>query len=81
MEPKQQLDIRKTTPVLTSTGSKIWVEGFILRKASRFLTGGINDSIIPVPIFYCPTTMEINREGLPKEMDFLLDEIQIDEPY
>lgn len=74
MEPKQQLDIRKTTPVLTSTGSKIWVEGFILRKVSRFLTGGASDSIIPVPIFYCPTTMEINREGLPKEMEFILGE-------
>lgn len=73
-QPQQRIDISKTTPVLTSTGSKIWVEGFILRKVSRFLTGGTSDSIIPVPIFYCPTTMEINREGLPKEMEFILGE-------
>ncbi len=73
MEQQPNIDIRKTTPVLTSTGNKIWSQGFILRKASRFLTGLPSDSIIPIPIFYDQETMEVNREGLGKEYDFLFE--------
>jgi len=68
------IDIKKTTPVLTSTGKRIWSQGFILRKAIRFLTTLPNDSIIPIPIFYDQETMEVNREGLGKEYDFLFEQ-------
>lgn len=72
-QPQFKLDIQKTTPILTEEGSQIWVEGFILRKVSRFLTGGQTDSVVPVPIFYCPTTKEVCKDGLPPELDFLFD--------
>ena len=69
-----QLDLEKTTPILTKDGGKIWQQGYILRKASRFLTGGDTDNVIPIPIFYDPTTGEISREGMPSQMNFLFED-------
>lgn len=68
MEPKQQLDIRKTVEILTPSGGKIWHQGVLLRKASRFLTGGDRDAIIPIDVFYDPTSGKICRDGLPTEL-------------
>ncbi len=75
---KQQLnlDISKTTPVLTKTGGKIWQQGFVLRKASRFLLGSDEDQIIPIPVFYNAATGEICKEGMPSQMSFLFEEIE-----
>lgn len=67
MEQKQ-LDIRKTTEILTPSGGKIWHSGVLLRKASRFLTGTDRDAIIPIDVFYDPTSGKICREGLPTEL-------------
>lgn len=69
MEKQQQsIDIRKTTEILTPSGGKIWHQGVLLRKASRFLTGLPHDSIIPIDIFYDAETGKICREGLPQEL-------------
>lgn len=68
----QQLDIRKTTEILTPSGGKIWHQGVLLRKASRFLTGLPHDSIIPLDVFYDPETGEICEEGLPEEIKGLI---------
>jgi hypothetical protein len=68
------LDISKTSPILTKDGKKIWSQGFLLRKASRFLLGSDEDSIIPIPVFYDPETGEINREGMPATLDFLFED-------
>jgi len=73
MEQTPNLDLSKTTPILTPSGSKIWVQGFVLRKASRFLTGEREDAVIPLQVFYCPKTMEINMEGIPEHMKFLFE--------
>jgi len=71
-KPQINLDIRKTTPILTPSGGKIWQTGVILRKASRFLTGGPIDAVIPIDVFYDPETGEICEEGLPPELKELL---------
>lgn len=68
----QQLDIRKTTEILTPSGGKIWHQGVLLRKASRFLTGGERDAIIPIDVFYDAVSGKICREGLPTELIGLL---------
>jgi hypothetical protein len=68
------LDISKTTPILTKDGGRVWQQGFVLRKASRFLTGSDEDQIIPIPIFYDPVSGEICKDGMPKQMDFLFEE-------
>lgn len=73
-QPQLNLDITKTTPILTKEGGKIWQQGFVLRKASRFLIGGGEDQIIPIPVFYDPQTGEICKEGMPSQMDFLFED-------
>ena len=73
-EAQLNFDITKTQPILTKEGGKIWQSGFLLRKASRFLTQTDQDSVIPIPIFYCAETGEINREGMPPGTDFLFED-------
>ena len=63
-----QLDITKTTTVPTENGSLIWSQGFILRKVSRFITGGEEDGVMPIPVFYDPETGKILKDGLPPEI-------------
>lgn len=68
-----QIDFKKTTPVLTESGSKIWQQGFVLRKLSRFVSGTDNDVIVPLQVFYDPQTMEINMEGIPPQIKFMFE--------
>jgi len=46
----------------------IWKQGVILRKVSRFITGGDEDAIMPIPIFYDGATGKILKDTLPPEL-------------
>ena len=73
IQPQMNLDLSKTTPILTPSGDKIWVQGYILRKVSKFITGASDDNILPIPVFYDPLTGEILKEGLPSELKFIVE--------
>lgn len=73
IQPQMNLDLSKTTPILTPSGGKIWVQGYILRKVSKFITGASDDNILPIPVFYDPLTGEILKEGLPSELKFIVE--------
>jgi hypothetical protein len=61
------LDLSKTTAIDTPSGGKVWQQGMILRKVSKFITGTSDDAIVPIPVFFDPT--DGNFEGtLPKEL-------------
>ena len=62
------LDLSKTTTVETSTGKKVWSQGVIIRKVSRFVVGADEDALVPIPVFYDAETGEILTETLPKEL-------------
>ena len=62
------IDLKNTTPVETEGGSKIWQQGALLRKVSKFVTGTDNDAIMPIPVFYDPETNKILEDSLPKEL-------------
>ena len=66
MQP--QIDLSKTTSLPTESGSQIWHQGFIVRKVSKFITGGAEDAVMPIPVFYDPETNKILGEGLPPEL-------------
>ena len=72
MKNQQQMnlniDLSKTTPVETQSGGKIWSQGVIIRKVSRFVVGADEDALIPIPVFYDNETGEILTETLPKEL-------------
>jgi len=62
------LDLSKTTGVETSTGKKVWNQGVIIRKVSKFIVGADEDALVPIPIFYDAETGEILLETLPKDL-------------
>jgi len=65
-QPK--IDIKQTQAVKSSTGGQVFQEGFILRKASKLLTGTMQDALIPIPVFFDVVTGEILQESIPKEL-------------
>lgn len=73
MQPQMNLDLTKTTPILTPNGKKIWHQGYILRKVSKFITGTNEDNVLPIQVFYDPETGEILKEGLPAELTFIIE--------
>jgi hypothetical protein len=62
------IDLKNTQPILSSTGGKVFSEGVILRKVSKFVAGTSEDAIMPIPVFYDVVTGEIIQEMLPKEL-------------
>jgi hypothetical protein len=62
------LDLSKTTAIDTPSGGKIWQQGMILRKVSKFVVGSQEDAIVPIPVFYDPETGAILDDTLPKEL-------------
>lgn len=67
-QPQMNLDLSKTTAIDTPSGGKIWQQGMILRKVSKFITGTSEDAIVPIPVFYDPETGDILEDTLPKEL-------------
>lgn len=64
-----KLDLKKdTTPLYSEDGNMIFQEAVILRKASRFLTGQKEDSIIPISVFIDVKTGKVLKELLPKQL-------------
>ena len=70
-----QIDLEKTTIIPNESGGEIFKQGYVLRKVSRFITGGNDDAVLPVPVFYDPETGKILKEGLPPELQGEYDTI------
>ena len=62
------LDLSKTTSIETASGGKIWQQGVLLRKVSKFVTGTSDDALVPIPVFFDPETNEILEETIPREI-------------
>tara|TARA_R110001606_G_scaffold389901_1_gene556405 strand:- start:1541 stop:1792 length:252 start_codon:yes stop_codon:yes gene_type:complete len=70
MEEQQQLniDLTTTTGLEGPTGGKIFGQGVILRKVSKFVVAADEDAIMPIPVFYDLETNKILVDSLPKEL-------------
>lgn len=76
-EQQQNIDL-KTTTALNPDEGVIFQQGFVLRKVSKFITGGTEDSIMPIPVFFDPKTSKILTKTLPQELreeykEYLID--------
>jgi ribosomal protein L37E len=61
------VSLDKTTSVVCEKcGGKSFQGGILLRKVSRFITGDVQDGIIPIETFYCASCGHVNEEFLPK---------------
>jgi uncharacterized Zn finger protein len=68
---QQNLNITldKTTAVTCDKcGSDAFREVYLLRKASRFVTGTPQDALIPIPVFACAECGNVNDEFLPQQL-------------
>ena len=71
-----QIDLKSTEGMKNSEGGSIFKSGVIFRRISKFVAGTDSDAIMPIPIFYDPTTNKILGEGVPVELrDELKDEL------
>jgi uncharacterized Zn finger protein len=64
-----KIDISATTPVkCENCECEYFVEVLMMRKASRLLTGGSKDSIIPIPTMRCADCGHVNDDFKIKEL-------------
>lgn len=60
------ISLDKTTELkCDKCDNPVFIEGVLLRKASRFLTGTAQDAMIPIPVFTCTKCGHVNDEFLP----------------
>lgn len=65
MEQTLNVPLSQTTEIKCKCGNNTFVEGLMLRKASRLLTGTASDALIPIGIMYCTKCNEVLEETLP----------------
>ena len=59
-----QIDLKSTTGFEDENGNKIFQQGYILRKVSKFISGGNEEAIMPIPVFYEPKPGKIVESTL-----------------
>jgi hypothetical protein len=68
-QPRLNIDLTKTAEIICDKcEGKVFQEGLMLRKASKFLTGTTQDAIIPLPVFSCSACGHVNEEFLPEPL-------------
>mgnify|MGYP001156887280 FL=1 len=72
MQQKQQMnlnvDIKNTTSIETPDGGVIFQQGVLLRNVSKFVVGADEDALMPIPVFFDPTTGKILESTIPVEL-------------
>ena len=70
-EQQQQglnIDFKNTTAIEGFDGGHLFGQAFILRKVSKFVVGGTEDAMMPIPVFYDLESKKIIVDSLPKEI-------------
>jgi hypothetical protein len=70
-QPEAQMppiDLKNTTEVKNFDGGSVFQQGVILRKVSKFVTGSEEDALLPIPIFYDPSTKKILKDSVPRDL-------------
>ena len=67
-QPQLNIDFKNTTPVEGFDGGQLFGQAFVIRKVSKFVTGGTEDALLPIPVFYDMETKKIVLDSIPKEL-------------
>ncbi len=62
------IDFKNTTAIEGFDGGQLFGQAFILRKVSKFVVGGNEDAMLPIPVFYDIESKKIIKDSLPKEL-------------
>ena len=72
MSQQQQMnlniDLKNTTSVETSNGGVVFQQGVIIRKVSKFVVGAEEDAVMPIPVFFDPSSGKILVDTLPPDL-------------
>tara|TARA_Y100000114_G_scaffold37106_1_gene32684 strand:+ start:177 stop:422 length:246 start_codon:yes stop_codon:yes gene_type:complete len=71
MQQQQQgppIDLKNTTAVKNFDGGIIFQQGVILRTVSKFVMGTDEDALLPIPVFFDPSTKKILKSSVPKDL-------------
>ncbi len=67
-ELNMNVSLKDTTPIkCDSCENEIFIEGVMLRKVSRFVTGTSQDALMPIPVFTCSKCGGVNADFMPKD--------------
>ena len=70
------IDLKNTTAIKNFEGGIIFQQGVVLRTVSKFVMGTDEDALLPIPVFYDPSTKKILKSSVPKELrEELADEL------
>ena len=56
---QMNIDLKDTTAIKTPDGKQVFQQGVLLRKVSKFIAGTNEDAVMPIPVFYEPSTGKI----------------------
>ena len=66
-QPQMNIDLKNTTGVYPSKG-KVWQQGVVLRKVSKFAAGTDKDALLPIPVFYDAETGKLLEGTVPEDL-------------
>ena len=72
------IDFKNTTAIEGFDGGHLFGQAYILRKVSKFVVGGTEDAMMPIPVFYDLESKKIIPDSLPKELREEYKEISIE---
>ena len=79
MQQQQQgppIDLKNTTSIENYDGGILFKQGVLLRTVSKFVMGTDEDALLPIPVFFDPSTKKILKSSVPKELrEELADEL------
>lgn len=76
-QPGLNIDFKNTTSVEGFNGEKLFGQAFIIRKISKFVVGGNEDALMPIPVFYDLETKKILIDSIPKDIREEYEDIAI----
>jgi len=59
-------DIMESPNVVCECGNKVFVEGYVIKRISRILTGSPEDTLYPIPLYVCSKCGKVPTEFLEK---------------
>ena len=62
------IDLKTTTSIESPDGVQVFQQGVLLRKVSKFIAGTDNDAILPIPVFYDPSSGKVLSETIPLDL-------------
>lgn len=67
-QPGLNIDLKNTQSVTNEDGGILFQQGVILRKVSKFVAGTNEDALIPIPVFFDPSTGKVVMESVPQDL-------------